>query len=156
MIYLFFLAKLTPVKSLKSKSPPVQQKNYACLENVFATLTGIQPLSFIFFYWAKRWNLPMLKYFNQSQTHNFHKARRFKYYILNYKKPVISRLLVLYLWRDKSLDRVAGSQKQGGLFFIKKGLYGYLIIIFFLHLLVGNIRQELSWFFYSQVSSHYI
>ena len=51
MIYLLCLAKLTPVKSLKGESSPIQQVNYVSLENVFATLIGIQPLiSFIFFY----------------------------------------------------------------------------------------------------------
>ena len=50
-IYLFCLAKLTPVKSLKGESAPIQQVNYVSLENVFDTLIGIQPLmSFIFFY----------------------------------------------------------------------------------------------------------
>lgn len=51
MISLFCLAKLTPVKSLKGESSPIQQVNYVCLGNVFATLVGIQPpMSFIFFY----------------------------------------------------------------------------------------------------------
>lgn len=50
-IYLFCLAKLTPVKSLKGESSPIQQVNYVSLENVFDTLIGIQPImSFIFFY----------------------------------------------------------------------------------------------------------
>lgn len=35
MIYLFYLAKVTPVKSLKSELSPIQYMNYICLENVF-------------------------------------------------------------------------------------------------------------------------
>ena len=43
--------QVTPVKSLKGESSPIQQVNYVSLENVFDTLIGIQPImSFIFFY----------------------------------------------------------------------------------------------------------
>lgn len=40
VIYLFCLAKLTPVKTPKSESSPIQQVNNVCLGNVFATLMG--------------------------------------------------------------------------------------------------------------------
>lgn len=57
--------------------------------------------------------------FNHPQTHTFHKTRQFKYYILNYKYLVPLRLPMLHLWRDKNLDCVTSTQKQGGFFFFK-------------------------------------
>lgn len=80
------------------------------------------------------------EYFNQPQTHNLHKTRRFKYYILIKSQLHLGYLCCIYE-EIKAWTGLLAVKNKMGFFFFKDYI---TTSSFFLHLLIGNIRQELS------------
>lgn len=148
MIYLFCLVKLTPVKSLKGESSPIQQMNYVCLGNVFATWIGIQPpMSLTFFCWTKRWNLHMLNILINHKHIISIKQEDFNIiYLITNIQSHWDHLCCVYKEKKAWTGLWALRNKVD---FFKDYI---AISSFSLHLLIGNVRQERSWFFSSQVS----